>query len=129
VAEAAASAPLYESQALALAVTATSPSAMTYQWFRNGVAIPGATAATYNVASVAGTQGGVYHVRVTNASGTYVSTPSIVTVRPQPGRLAAGQPTFGRPTFNNSPVGLAVANDGYVYVAGSFTANVPGNVP
>ena len=124
-----ASTALLESQALSLSVAATSPSALSYQWYLNGVAISGANAATYSVPAALLANGGVYHVRVTNASGTYLSTPSLVSVRAQPGRPAAGQATLGRPTFNASPFGIVVGNDGHAYIGGSFTANAVANVP
>ncbi|MBK8092937.1 MAG: hypothetical protein IPK32_13365 [Verrucomicrobiaceae bacterium] len=124
-----ASTALYETQALNLSVAATSPSALSYQWYLNGVAISGATSATYNVPASLVANGGVYHVQLTNASGSYSSTPSLVAVRPQPGRPAAGQATSGRPVFPSAPIGIVAANDGYVYVGGSFTANAVGNVP
>lgn len=125
----AASTALYESQALTLSVAATSPSALSYQWYLNGVAISGATSATYSVPAALLANGGVYHVRVTNASGTYLSTPSLVSVRPQPGRPAAGQATLGRPAFGSAPTGIVVGNDGHAYIGGSFTANAVANVP
>lgn len=124
-----ASTSLYESQALSLSVAATSPSAMSYQWYLNGVAVSGATSATYSVPASLQANGGVYHVRVTNASGTYFSGPALVAVRPQPGRPASGQATTGRPTFNSVPTGMVVANDGYVYIGGPFTLNAAANVP
>ncbi|MBL9184351.1 MAG: immunoglobulin domain-containing protein [Verrucomicrobiaceae bacterium] len=124
-----ASTALYESQALTLSVAATSPSALSYQWYLNGVAISGATSATYSVPAALLANGGVYHVRVTNASGTYLSTPSLVSVRPQPGRPAAGQATLGRPAFGSAPTGIVVGNDGHAYIGGSFTANAVANVP
>ncbi|MGV3661475.1 MAG: immunoglobulin domain-containing protein, partial [Prosthecobacter sp.] len=125
-----ASTALYDTQALALSVTATSPSPAAYQWYLNGIAISGATSATYNVASVNGGTSGVYHVRITNAAGTYLSTPSLVSVRRQPGRLAGNQVLGGRPTFSGgSPFAMAALNDGGVLVGGAFSQNAAANVP
>lgn len=124
-----ASTALYETQSLNLSVAATSPSAMSYQWYLNGVVISGATSATYSVPSVLLANGGVYHVRVTNASGTYLSAPSIVAVRPQPGQTPAIITSAGRPAFPSSPVAVAALNDGGVLIGGSYSSFVAGNVP
>jgi hypothetical protein len=42
----------------------------TYQWYKNGVAIPGATATNYSIGSVVLTNIGTYTVIVSNAAGT-----------------------------------------------------------
>jgi|GEM_PF-1593672 len=54
-------------------------SSLTYQWRKDGVAIPGATSATYSLAAAQTAQAGLYDVVVTNTAG---STPSL------PARLA-----------------------------------------
>ncbi len=41
-----------------------------YQWFRDGIALPGATAPSLLVSGVTAADAGAYTVRVTNASGT-----------------------------------------------------------
>ncbi len=56
-----------------LSVTALSLLPMTYQWSLNGVAIPGATSATY-----AATQAGSYGVTVTTSAGSVTSTAAVV---------------------------------------------------
>ena len=61
-------------------VTATG-TAVTYQWRRNGVDIPGATASTYAVGvPLAGDHGAVYSVVVTNALGAVTSADAALTV-------------------------------------------------
>jgi hypothetical protein len=52
-----------------LTVGATGTGPLTYQWFRGGVAIPGATISAYSLARGANA-GGTYRVDVTNAGGT-----------------------------------------------------------
>ena len=71
---------------------------LTYQWYKDGVAISGATAATYSVADVYATGAvGLYSVRVTNAAGTTASASATLAILPaittQPVALskAAGQ--------------------------------------
>ena len=66
-----------------LSTTATSdlPAGLpTFQWRKNGVAIPGATASTFNIASSQFTDAGNYSVAATNPAGTTISTPVVVTV-------------------------------------------------
>ena len=52
-----------------------------YQWFKNGNAISGATAATYTkTPTVAGTDSGTYKVVVQDGYGNIVSDSTVVTV-------------------------------------------------
>ncbi len=62
-------------QAFALSAGASTPvaGALTFQWFRNGVAVPGATASTYTVASATAAHDGLYHLVATNSSGSVTS--------------------------------------------------------
>jgi hypothetical protein len=53
-----------------LSVQATSSVPVTYQWFRDGVAIVGQTSATLNIASVRPSDDANYYVEVTNQYGT-----------------------------------------------------------
>jgi hypothetical protein len=51
-------------------VVASSGTTMTYQWYKDGNLIPGATSATYTIPSVTPSDDGRYYVKVTNAYGT-----------------------------------------------------------
>jgi hypothetical protein len=51
-----------------------------YQWLKNSVEIPGATASTYNVNAAATTDAGSYAVKVTNSCGTVLSNVGTVQV-------------------------------------------------
>ncbi|HXT10848.1 MAG TPA: immunoglobulin domain-containing protein [Candidatus Angelobacter sp.] len=51
-----------------------------YQWYTNGVAIPGATAQNYNIASAALTDAGVYTCVTTDPSGTWQPVTNSVTI-------------------------------------------------
>jgi len=69
----------------------------TYQWFRNGTALPGATGPQLLLNNVTPSQGGTYHVEVSNADATVGSTPARLDVKnlimlehPQGIRLPAG---------------------------------------
>ena len=65
-----------------LSVTAYATGPFTYQWRRNGVALPGATADTLVLSSAALTDSGEYSVQVTNNRGTVLSAVAALTVRP-----------------------------------------------
>ena len=64
-------------QSFTLSSLATGDSPPTYQWFKNNVAISGATSATYTVSSAVLADAGTYKVSASNTvSGTVVSTDS-----------------------------------------------------
>ena len=60
-------------QAASFTVTAGGTGPFTYQWMKNGVAIAGATSATYDIAAVSGAQAGLYSVKVTGPVGAATS--------------------------------------------------------
>ncbi|EDQ2321250.1 immunoglobulin domain-containing protein [Salmonella enterica subsp. enterica] len=68
--------------ALTLTVAATGGQApYSYQWFKDGNAISGATAATYTkTTTVAGTDSGTYKVVVQDGYGNIISDNTVVTV-------------------------------------------------
>jgi hypothetical protein len=66
---------------VAFSVSATGAQPLRYQWQRNGVPIPGATAATYSIAAVtAADNGAAFRVVVSNATGTATSNAATLTV-------------------------------------------------
>lgn len=65
-------------------VTATGEGALTYQWKKDGVMIPGATGASYSIASVASGNAGSYSVSVSNSWGAIESTAATLTVTTPP---------------------------------------------
>jgi hypothetical protein len=68
-------------QTATFTVTATSATAMTYQWYLNGAAISGATSSTYTTPATASADtGAVFTATVTNAAGSVPSTPATLTV-------------------------------------------------
>lgn len=78
-----------EGGAVTLAVVATAVPAPTYAWFRDGIAVPGATSATLTLPAATLAQAGSYSVTATNAAGSATSRPALVTVIPlaPPGRI------------------------------------------
>ena len=62
-------------------VTATGTAPLTYQWRKNGIAIPGATSATLTLSQVQTSDAGTYAVRVSNATGSVTSPGAVLLVR------------------------------------------------
>jgi len=99
-----------------LSVGVDSQSAVTYQWFKNGVALSGETGTTITFEPVAATDFGLYTVEITNAAGTVTSGPAELGERPDPIAL---QPILGN---NNGGIiydPISRAAGGY-YIPGSF---------
>lgn len=69
-------------QSLALSVTATGTPTPTYQWYRNGFAISGATSATLTLSGVSTSSAGSYTVTASNALGATTSSEIVLTVSP-----------------------------------------------
>ncbi|HSU55234.1 MAG TPA: immunoglobulin domain-containing protein [Candidatus Dormibacteraeota bacterium] len=65
-------------------VVASSGTTMTYQWFKNGNVILGATSATYSLVNVTTADQGTYTVKITNAGGTVTSSPATLAVMAPP---------------------------------------------
>ncbi len=87
-------------QTATFSVTATGTGPLEYQWFKNGVAIPGATSPTYSSTVTGSDNGAVYTVSVTNEGGTVMSAPfgltvntaPVITTQPTSQTVVAGQP-------------------------------------
>ena len=72
-------------QTATFTVTAAGTGPFTYQWYANGVAISGATSSSYTTGATVSSQNGwVYTVAVTNAGGTVMSAPYVLTVNTTP---------------------------------------------
>jgi hypothetical protein len=70
-------------QTATFSVTATAPSWLDYQWLKNGVAISGATSATYTTpATTSADNGAVFVVVVSNGPGSVTSGAATLTVNP-----------------------------------------------
>ena len=98
-------------------VTATGAATLTYQWFKNGVAISGATSTSYTTPpAVMGDSGSIFTVTVSNAFGTVTSNGATLTVvQPLAKSLI---PSSATPPFNSS-VGLVPTFSGGAGVIGS----------
>jgi uncharacterized repeat protein (TIGR03803 family) len=67
-------------QSVLLSVSATASGPVLFQWQRNGVEIPGATASNLLLASIGFTNGGSYRVVVSSAGGSLTSTNAALVV-------------------------------------------------
>jgi hypothetical protein len=65
---------------VSFSVTASSGTTMSYQWYKDGSAISGATSSTYTILSVLGTSVGNYYVKVSNAGGWVLSDTATLNV-------------------------------------------------
>ena len=98
------------STAIPMSVTASGTGPLSYQWFRNGIALPGETNATYDALSMTAS----YQVVVCNEFGCIQSAVA------SNWRLG-GADNVARPTLNSTVYALAIQADGKVLIAGSFT--------
>jgi len=90
------------------AVTSGTPSA-TYQWYKNGAAIAGATGASYTIASAAGTDWGSYTVAATNSVGAVTSAAASLVVNDPEATWANG---YGLDPAGNGAPAADPDNDG-----------------
>lgn len=90
---------------------AASGPGLSYQWSKNGVAIAGATSATFSLPNVQGSDSGSYTVTITNAGGSVTS--NAVTLTVPSSRLANVSVRSGAGTGDQTLiVGLAVGGTG-----------------
>ncbi len=87
-------------------VVATGTSPLSYQWRRNGTAIPGATSASYTLNSTSGADSGAsFTVVVSNSVGSATSSAAILTV------FGSGSATLLEAHFDSGPDGFTYADD------------------
>lgn len=101
---------LCEGQALSLTVEAISTSP-TYQWYRNGNPISGATTATYSVPATTLNQNGSYTVQITGTCSSTPVTSQVATVTVNPATAIALSPGNVNTTVGQ-PVTLVAAATG-----------------
>lgn len=73
-----------EGESVTFSVLASGTPAPTYQWRKDGVPIPGATASSYAIAAAALGQAGLYSVTATNSAGSITSNGALLTIIPRP---------------------------------------------
>ena len=90
-------------QSVTFSVTASGTAPFTYQWSKNGVAITGATSASYVINSAATTDAASYAAVVTNSAGTTTSDDAVLTVNAAPvGPTITTQPSAQSVTAGQS---------------------------
>ena len=95
----------------------------TYQWFKDGISLAGATSATLLLPSLASTDAGDYSVLATNAAGTGLSNHILLAVTAAPPPSGDIAPSFvTQPASQNAPTGSSVTFS--VTVSGSPSPNV-----
>ena len=82
-------------QSASFSVGATGVPALSYQWSKNGSPIPGATAATYTIASASPSNMGSYSCTITNQAGT-TNTVSVTLTVNSTVSVASLSPTNGQ---------------------------------
>jgi uncharacterized delta-60 repeat protein len=90
-------------------VVASSGTTMTYQWYKDGVSIPGATSAIYSI-RVSPSDQGTYYVKITNAGGTVQSVTVTLTI-------------VGPPSISTQPVSQLVTQGQTVSLSVQAIAN------
>lgn len=66
--------------AVSFSVSASGSAPLTYQWFKNGSPISGATSSTYNIATTTAGDIGTYYATVSNSAGTATSDTAVLTL-------------------------------------------------
>jgi hypothetical protein len=100
-------------QNLTLSVTATG--ATSYQWKRNGLAVAGATSASYAITSAVPVRdGGWYQAVASNGSGSTTSAVVFVNVAVSPANISAwGTSYYGQTTVPMGLVNVVAIAGGY----------------
>jgi hypothetical protein len=96
-------------------VVATGGTPLSYQWLKNGSPVSGATASTFSISNVQGSDAGDYTVTVSNDGGSSTSLPATLTVNV----IATAPSITGQPASQTVSVGAAV----------SFSVTASGTAP
>jgi len=101
-----------------LTITAQGTPPLTYQWYRNGVAVPGGTGASLNLLNLSLADAGQYTAVVSNSDGSATSLPALLTVNGATTDTAFNQEVgSGFYDYVNATV---VQADGRIVVGGDF---------
>lgn len=106
-----------EGQTASLSVVVDSPTPVSYQWFKDNVAIAGATSDTYTIAATTPADVGSYYVVATNDYRSVTSDTVSLSILKDP---AAIVDSYVGANFNSVIYSIAPAPDGGAYVGGAF---------
>ncbi len=124
-------APFNTGDSTTLSVQAIGVPPLAYQWRKNGVAIPGATGATYDVSSVSAANSGNYDVVVSNSFGSATSKPAIVSdqvlISARTGIIVDSKGILTPYNGNDFGTGWLATSVGHTGVA-DFTAAAPSHI-
>ncbi len=98
-----------EGQMASFSVVATGDAALSFQWRKDSVEINGATADTFNIASVDANDAGAYDCVVTNACGSATSAMAALTIDLAP---AITQDPAGQSVCEGDPLALSITATG-----------------
>ncbi len=97
---------------VSFSVSASGFGVLSYQWSRNGVAVPGATFPTLTLDTVQVSQAGDYTATVTNAGGSVTSSAARLTVQAPPTLPVIATPPTGQSVAVGGTVTLSVVASG-----------------
>ena len=104
---------VYEDSSVTFSVTATGTEPLTYQWYKDGTEISGATDSSYTISSVESGDTGSYYVVVSNNIGDVTSSTATLTVAPKPAaRATINMRSSNAVTYGNTCGTLAGKNVG-----------------
>ena len=95
-------------QTVALSVSADGTAPFTFQWYKDGASLAGATTGTYVIISVRAADAGRYHAAVSNAAGQVDSDDAILTVISASDGSALGTQPGNQPVMPGDNVTFAV---------------------
>lgn len=101
---------------LTLSISAAGSGTLSYQWYKNGSPISGATSATYSVASVTSNAAGTYTVTVSNGSEIATSSAAVISILPI-GTMPSGFANIATRAFCST--GSRVTIGGFVVSGGA----------
>ena len=90
-------------QTATFSVSATGTGTITYQWFKNGIAINGATSSSYTTPpTIPSDTGSLFTVTISNSAGSVTSGPATLTVQLPPPLAKSLMPGSATPPYNSS---------------------------
>ncbi len=104
-----------------------SGSGLSYQWYKGGTAVSGATGATYTVSSVATSNIGTYYVTVSNTAGNVTSNSVTLRAVTALGIWGAYEQSGGSAALSSPTIAATGSNESAVWVTngGSLTLTSP----